>query len=216
MPDSSHSISSKDIASAISLYDQSIYTNNRSTNLDLDQRSISPSNIVYGDDRITRTNSGGSITSGASMIATKDGIQGSNIKRDGIPKYSLNLLNSMVRRQYDHNNSTKSPTPNGNNNVDLKKKNKNKKKNKSKNNGEDDTHAVAHDPSEMLYKLKTTSVSNSNLTSESTTSLSDQFYFQTNNTDSAPSNNGNYPPPDHSPSLNSMDNTTKNSSNAHT
>lgn len=89
MPDSSHSISSKDVASAISLYDQSIYTNNRSTNLDLDQRSMSPSNIASGEDRITRTNSGCSITSGASMIATKDGIQGINVKRDGIRNIHL-------------------------------------------------------------------------------------------------------------------------------
>ncbi|CAI6627258.1 ANL_collapsed_G0015280.mRNA.1.CDS.1 [Saccharomyces cerevisiae] len=128
MPDSSHSISSKDVASAISLYDQSIYTNNRSTNLDLDQRSMSPSNIASGEDRITRTNSGCSITSGASMIATKDGIQGINVKRDGIPKYSLNLLNSMVRKQYDHNNGTKSPTPKTSNMVDPKNKKEEKKR----------------------------------------------------------------------------------------
>lgn len=210
MPDSSHSISSKDVASAISLYDQSIYTNNRSTNLDLDQRSMSPSNIASGEDRITRTNSGCSITSGASMIATKDGIQGINVKRDGIPKYSLNLLNSMVRKQYDYNNGTKSPTPKTSNMVDPK----NKKKNKKKKNDKDDKYKVSHDQTEKFYKLNTTS--NSNLTSDSTTSLSDQFYFQKSNADSAPLDNANYPLSDHSPSLNSMDNTTKHSSNVHT
>ena len=187
MPDSSHSISSKDIASAISLYDQSIYTNNKSTNLDLDQRSLSPSNNAFGEDRITRTNSGCSITSGASMIATKDGIQGSNVKRDGIPKYSLNLLNSMVRKQYDHSNGTKSPTLNTNNKVDPK----NRKNNKKTNNGKDYENNVAHEQSEKFYKLHNTSTCNSNLTSDSTTSLSDQFYFQKNNPDSAPLNNAN-------------------------
>ncbi|CAI1955248.1 hypothetical protein SEUBUCD646_0E01670 [Saccharomyces eubayanus] len=212
MADSSHSISSKDIASAISLYDQSIYTNNRSTNLDLDQRSMSPSNIASGEDRITRTNSGGSITSGASMIATKDGIQGCNVKRDGIPKYSLNLLNSMVRKQYEHSNGNKSPTPSSNNKLDPK----NEKKNKKKSKGKDGTNTVAHDQNEKFYKLNPASTSNSNVISNSSTSLSDQFYFQKSNAESAPLSNANYPQSNHSPSLNSMDNSTKHSSNVHT
>lgn len=52
------------------------------------------------EESISRPLSRGSVTSGVSMMATKDGVDGEKVKRLGIPQYSLNLLNSMAHNQY--------------------------------------------------------------------------------------------------------------------
>lgn len=44
---------------------------------------------------ISRPLSRSSVTSGLSVTATKDGVEGKRIKRTGIPNYPLNLINKM-------------------------------------------------------------------------------------------------------------------------
>ncbi|AMD22872.1 HHR103Cp [Eremothecium sinecaudum] len=87
--------SSRDVSSAYSLYEVSISdgaTDNIST------RAIYESNFTEDDSvvpSLSRPLSRSSVTSGLSMIATKDGIEGRKVPRYGIPPYSLNLLNTM-------------------------------------------------------------------------------------------------------------------------
>lgn len=94
MAESSTSLSSKDVSSAISLYDPS-------SNAELlDNLSTRAVYEMDPEDSISRPLSRGSVTSGVSMMATKDGVEGEKVKRLGIPQYSLNLLNSMAHSQY--------------------------------------------------------------------------------------------------------------------
>lgn len=101
MAESSNSISSKDVSSTVSLYEPS-------SNTDLlDNLSTRAVYEMDPEDSISRPLSRGSVTSGVSMMATKDGIEGEKVKRLGIPQYSLNILNSMAHNQYKklHNHS---------------------------------------------------------------------------------------------------------------
>lgn len=101
MNESNNSLSSKDVSSTVSLYEPSTtadFADNLSTR------------AVYEldpEDSISRPLSRGSVTSGVSMMATKDGVEGERVKRLGIPQYSLNILNSMAHNQYkkQHNPS---------------------------------------------------------------------------------------------------------------
>ncbi|CAR27097.1 hypothetical protein ZYGR_0I03700 [Zygosaccharomyces rouxii] len=93
--ESSASLSSRDVASAISLYEPSTNQEN------LDNLSMKAVYEMDSEgDSISRPLSRGSVTSGVSMMATKDGVEGERITRLGIPQYSLNLLNSMAHNQY--------------------------------------------------------------------------------------------------------------------
>lgn len=93
--ESSASLSSKDVASAISLYEPSTNQDN------LDNLSMKAVYEMDSEgDSISRPLSRGSVTSGVSMMATKDGVEGERVTRLGIPQYSLNLLNSMAHSQY--------------------------------------------------------------------------------------------------------------------
>ncbi|GAV53086.1 hypothetical protein ZYGR_0AI03680 [Zygosaccharomyces rouxii] len=93
--ESSASLSSKDVASAISLYEPSTNQDN------LDNLSMKAVYEMDSEgDSISRPLSRGSVTSGVSMMATKDGVEGERVTRLGIPQYSLNLLNSMAHNQY--------------------------------------------------------------------------------------------------------------------
>lgn len=106
MPDSISAVSSnsnkeKDISSTISLYNFSTYEGNGLNNMISDNISTTAFHESdFNDDdhipTISRPLSRSSVTSGLSMTATKDGIEGRQIQRYGIPQYSLNLLNSMV------------------------------------------------------------------------------------------------------------------------
>ncbi|CEP60096.1 uncharacterized protein LALA0_S01e02960g [Lachancea lanzarotensis] len=83
--------STQDVSSAISLYNLSAGEDSSiKAVLDYD-----PNDEVQGS-VISRPLSRSSMTSSLSMVATKDGIEGRNIHRHGIPQYSLNLLNSMA------------------------------------------------------------------------------------------------------------------------
>ncbi|CDF89368.1 uncharacterized protein ZBIST_2448 [Zygosaccharomyces bailii] len=101
MAGSSTSLSSKDVASAISLYEPSSNQDN------LDNLSMKAVYEMDSEDSISRPLSRGSVTSGVSMMATKDGVEGEKVKRLGIPQYSLNLLNTMAHSQHKkmHGNS---------------------------------------------------------------------------------------------------------------
>ncbi|SCU79931.1 LAFA_0B06546g1_1 [Lachancea sp. 'fantastica'] len=92
MEDSSvFSRSTQDVSSAISLY-------NLSAGEDASMKAVldyEPNDEVQGS-VISRPLSRSSVTSSLSMVATKDGIEGRNIHRHGIPQYSLNLLSSMA------------------------------------------------------------------------------------------------------------------------
>lgn len=93
--ESSASLSSRDVASAISLYEPSTNQDN------LDNLSMKAVYEMDSEgDSISRPLSRGSVTSGVSMMATKDGVEGERVTRLGIPQYSLNLLNSMAHSQY--------------------------------------------------------------------------------------------------------------------
>ncbi|SCV99871.1 LAFE_0B04346g1_1 [Lachancea fermentati] len=90
------SLSSKDVSSAISLYNLSTADGNE---------NITASRSGFESDQIedpqasaiSRPLSRSSVTSSLSMIATKDGVEGRKVHRYGIPQYSLNLLNSMAQ-----------------------------------------------------------------------------------------------------------------------
>lgn len=88
------SLSSRDVASAISLYEPSSNQDN------LDNLSMRAVYEMDSEESISRPLSRGSVTSGVSMMATKDGVEGEKVKRLGIPQYSLNLLNSMAHSQH--------------------------------------------------------------------------------------------------------------------
>lgn len=94
MADSTNSLSSKDVSSTVSLYEAS------TNGCVIDNSSTHAVYELDPDDSISRPLSRGSVTSGVSMMATKDGVDGEKIKRLGIPQYSLNLLNSMAHNQY--------------------------------------------------------------------------------------------------------------------
>ncbi|CUS23297.1 LAQU0S09e01618g1_1 [Lachancea quebecensis] len=91
MEDSSiFSQSSKDVSSAISLY-------NMPTGEDASIRGMldyDPNDEAQSSG-ISRPLSRSSVTSSLSMVATKDGIEGRRVHRYGIPQYSLNLLDAM-------------------------------------------------------------------------------------------------------------------------
>lgn len=98
MADSSTSLTSKDVASAISLYEPSSNLENLDNLDNLSMKAVYE--MDSEGDTISRPLSRGSVTSGVSMMATKDGVEGERVKRLGIPQYSLNLLNSMAHTQY--------------------------------------------------------------------------------------------------------------------
>lgn len=91
MEDSSiFSQSSKDVSSAISLY-------NMPTGEDASIRGLldyDPSEEAQSSG-ISRPLSRSSVTSSLSMVATKDGVEGRRVHRYGIPQYSLNLLDAI-------------------------------------------------------------------------------------------------------------------------
>jgi hypothetical protein len=61
-----------------------------------------------------------SATSGLSVTATKDGVEGKRVKKSGIPGYPLNLINQMYANYANKNrNNGNAPhlTPNENNNA---------------------------------------------------------------------------------------------------
>lgn len=101
MNESNNSLSSKDVSSTVSLYEPS------STADFVDNLSTKAVYEMDPEDSISRPLSRGSVTSGVSMMATKDGVEGERVKRLGIPQYSLNILNSMAHNQYkkQHNHS---------------------------------------------------------------------------------------------------------------
>lgn len=94
MTESNNSLSSKDVSSTVSLYEPS------STTDFVDNLSTRAVYELDPEDSISRPLSRGSVTSGVSMMATKDGVEGERVKRLGIPQYSLNILNSMAHNQY--------------------------------------------------------------------------------------------------------------------
>lgn len=94
MADSTNSLSSKDISSTVSLYEPS------STTDLVDNISTRAVYEMDPEESISRPLSRGSVTSGVSMMATKDGVEGEKVKRLGIPQYSLNILNTMAHSQY--------------------------------------------------------------------------------------------------------------------
>lgn len=103
MAESPSSISSKDVSSTVSLYNLS-GTEGGTTQSNIDNASM---RALYENDLnddiqdqqyvISRPLSRSSVTSGLSMTATKDGVEGRRVQRYGIPQYSLNLLNSMAQ-----------------------------------------------------------------------------------------------------------------------
>ncbi|QLL32350.1 hypothetical protein HG536_0C05190 [Torulaspora globosa] len=94
MAESTTSLGSKDISSTVSLYEPS------STTDLVDNLSTRAVYELDPEESISRPLSRGSVTSGVSMMATKDGVEGEKVKRLGIPQYSLNILNSMAHNQY--------------------------------------------------------------------------------------------------------------------
>ncbi|SCU92484.1 LAMI_0E10682g1_1 [Lachancea mirantina] len=97
MDDSSaSSFSSKDVSSAISLYNLSTHdgmkheSGSMRPGMELENEEIQGAGI-------SRPLSRSSVTSSLSMVATKDGIEGRKVHRYGISPYSLNLLNSMAQ-----------------------------------------------------------------------------------------------------------------------
>lgn len=99
MPDSLSSVGSRGMGSSVSLNDQSV--DNFSTKAVFESDIMDEyheedhENDVLLASTISRPLSRSSVTSGLSMTATKDGVEGRRVQRYGIPQYSLNLLNSM-------------------------------------------------------------------------------------------------------------------------
>ncbi|CCF56428.1 hypothetical protein KAFR_0B01290 [Kazachstania africana CBS 2517] len=96
----SPAVSAKDVGSAISSRDGagSCLTSVTDSNLDANTDDFSMKAVYELDPSemgVSRSISRCSLNSAMSMTATKDGVEGSKFKRDGIPQYSLNLLNSM-------------------------------------------------------------------------------------------------------------------------
>ncbi|CAH01389.1 uncharacterized protein KLLA0_C07601g [Kluyveromyces lactis] len=101
MPESTLSLGSKDLYSNLSLNDQSMDNSSMKAIYEADMADTDDNG--YQDEErdehlvptISRPLSRSSVTSGLSMTATKDGVEGRRVQRYGIPQYSLNLLNSM-------------------------------------------------------------------------------------------------------------------------
>lgn len=96
----------KDLSSTTSLYNLSAGNANSD---DLSARGVFEMDMAELDE--SRPISRCSINSGVSITARKDGIEGSRIKRTGIPQYSLNLLNTMAHNQYKKLQESYTGTP---------------------------------------------------------------------------------------------------------
>lgn len=105
MPESLSSHGSRDIYSSISLNDQSMDNSSMKAIYETDMMDSSEAGDQDGDNEplsatISRPLSRSSVTSGLSMTATKDGVEGRRVQRYGIPQYSLNILNSMSQSHW--------------------------------------------------------------------------------------------------------------------
>ncbi|CDO93065.1 unnamed protein product [Kluyveromyces dobzhanskii CBS 2104] len=110
MPESTLSFGSKDVYSNMSLNDQSMDNSSMKAIYEADMAEGEDGGYQDADNEhmistISRPLSRSSVTSGLSMTATKDGVEGRRVQRYGIPQYSLNLLNSMSQSHWKQKKS---------------------------------------------------------------------------------------------------------------
>lgn len=174
MGESTNSLSSKDISSTVSLYEPS------STTDLVDNLSTRAVYEMDPEESISRPLSRGSVTSGVSMMATKDGVEGEKVKRIGIPQYSLNILNSMA-----HNQHKKMHYPSSHSHISLTKSYLNGATEESSINGKLSSYPDSPTAPPMTLREKMRLLNHDRNQSLSSNNSTEQFDVASSNADSS-------------------------------